>query len=1111
MQRLHAAIPKHARLVFAAAVVFTLLAATQLVDFRTGDPRLRIDASADRLLPEGDASREFYDHVRRMFGSDETLLIALVGDDVFTTENLQRIQRLTRRLEKVDGVHHVLSLSNAVNVRGVDDDLEIAPFIHRVPETAEGLAELRAQVMGNPIYSGSLVSADTRATAVLVYFVEMTSREYMAAGINERIVEIAEEERGSGAAWITGGPHIRSETAQVLLGEALTIPLGMLLVLGGVLAFTFRTIRGVLIPLISIAMAVAWTLGIAAALGYELNAVTSLIPALLTTLGLSYAVHVVSEYQETGDATEGGGARARVTATLSHVTLPVFLTGLTTAAGFASLTLSPLGAVREFGFLSVIGVLCAVVTSLTVAPSLLALLPVPARLARGHDATARRGRRFDRFVERVAVFDIARRPAIFVAAAGIFVVSMLGVAQLRIGTQQVSKFRPDAPVRVHFEAVNEQLGGANLFFVVLQTEYPEGFKEPVNLAEIEALQAWLVDQPEVGGTTSLVDYIKLLNRGFHGNDPALLTIPESKRMISQLLFFGASDELDSFVDSRYQTASIRVRSNVIDSDAVSALAARVEERLTELPTHLDAQLTGTSIVFTNTLDSIIRGQATSIVMALGIIYVILAAMFVSVRIGFLALIPNALPIAVYFGALGWTGIRLDPATSLIAPMVLGIAVDDTIHYFARFLRDAKHLGNESRATVSALRSVGRPVTYTSAALVLGFLVLNGSELRSNAELGTMAAFALAFAWLIDFTLTPALCKGLRIVTLWDFLSIDLGHDPGKSIALFRGLRTARARMVALMGTLVEIPKGRRLFNVGEPGDALYVVIGGELRATVDHADGTRDVALHSRGGVLGEVGIYRDRRMTNVEALEDARLLRLTQQSMDQLARSRPYTAAKVFRNLNGLLAERIMETAAGEVLKAGSIAADEGSAEGRPSDVLHVNAQTLEDAFFKVDDAGASDPPPVTEAPGDSAWASQLSGLGIDASTLAALTLIPLIEVAWADGRMEENERRAVLAGAETHGISPGTASYRLLEMWLRDPPKPDLLAAWRQYIHAACQMLSFEGKLRLKTSIVDGARDVAESAGGFLGFRSVSASEERVLTRLEQAFDDPIARSNA
>jgi CRP-like cAMP-binding protein len=541
---------------------------------------------------------------------------------------------------------------------------------------------------------------------------------------------------------------------------------------------------------------------------------------------------------------------------------------------------------------------------------------------------------------------------------------------------------------------------------------------------------------------------------------------------------------------------------VVDSDAVAALALRIEERLDDLPTHLDASLTGTSIVFTRTLDAIIRGQATSVVMALGIIYLILAAMFVSVRIGFIALIPNVLPVVVYFGALGWMGIRLDPGMSLIAPMVLGIAVDDTIHYFARFIREAKRLGDEDRATVSALRSVGRPVTYTSAALCLGFLMLNLSELRSNAQLGSMAAFAMAFAWLTDFTLTPALCVKLRIATLWDFLRLDLGRDPQRSIALFEGMRAGQARMVALMATLMEVRAGQRLFSVGEPGDALYVVIQGRLTAHIGQDDSTTELAVHRRGGVLGEVGLFREQRIANVDVVEDAKLLRLTQESVAQLARQRPKTAALVFRNLNGLLAQRIAKLTDREVLDSA------GPAEQTlDREALASQADALEQSFFTAEAEALRDrlrglgSDASAEA---GAVSSQIAYLGIDPDTLAALTLLPLVEVAWADGEMDDGEKRAVLTAATTAGIEPGSASYGMLELWLEEPPKPDLRAAWVDYIRAICSELSVEGRMRLQSVIIGMARNVAEAAGGFLGFGSVSRSEERVLAELESAFQD-------
>jgi hydrophobe/amphiphile efflux-3 (HAE3) family protein len=1113
--RLLRAIPRYPGWILLVCALLTALAASQIVDLRTGQIRLRVDPSADRLLPEGDESRVFYDRVRRLFGSDETLLVALVTDDVFTTENLKRVERLTDRIQRLDGVHHVLSLVNAINVRGVDDDLAIGPFVTRIPEAPESLQTLRTEVLGNPIYGGNLVSDDSRATALIVYFREMSNQEYWDSGLDQRIAELADEESGDAEAWITGGPHIRAETARILLTEAASIPLTILAVLGLVLALAFRSVRGALLPLVTIAVAVTWTLGLAVALGYELNAVTALVPALLTTLGLSYSVHVVSEYDdvegESGDEEADSAPRRReqVATAVAGVALPVGLTGLTTAAGFASLGLSPLGAVREFGALAVIGVACAAVTSLTVTPAALSLLP--ARRA-GRAKRRRSTLLFERFAERVARFDVTHRRAIFVTSFAVFLLALLGAGQLRIGTQQVSKFKPDAPARVHFEAVNQYLEGANLFFVVLETDYPEGFKDPVNLREIQVLQEWLEEQPEIGGTTSLADYCSLLNRAFHGNDPAQLKVPETKRITSQLLFFGGSEELDRYVDSRYQTASIRVRANVVDSDAVAALATRIESRLSALPSHLRASLTGTSIVFTRTLDAVIRGQAYSVVAALGIIYLILSAMFVSLRIGFVALIPNVLPVVVFFGALGLTGIRLDPGMSLIAPMVVGIAVDDTIHYFARFIRDAKRMGDEGRATVSALRSVGRPVTYTSLALCVGFLVLNASELRSNAQLGSMAAFALAFAWLTDLTLTPALCVRLRIATLWDFLRMDLGQAPHHSIALFRGLKAGQARLVALMATMLEVPAGRRLFSSGEPGEALYVVIEGELRATVPRDDGTDELAVHTRGGVLGEVGLFNERRVFNVEVVEDARLLRLSQESIDQLGRQRPRIAAVVFRNLNELLARRLAMVAMRQVVHTGPPTARPGA--DRRS--LAAKGRRLLDEFFKRG-AGAYLSSLYRPTPGavgtdwrregsipmDPQLVDRLAGMGIAADTITALTLIPLVEVAWADGRMDARERLAVLAGAEAVGIARDSASFELLRIWLETPPGPEVRLAWQEYIRAVCQELSVEGCLRLRAAIVGRARDVASTAGGFLGVGAVSRSEERVLEALEQAFE--------
>jgi hypothetical protein len=292
--------------------------------------------------------------------------------------------------------------------------------------------------------------------------------------------------------------------------------------------------------------------------------------------------------------------------------------------------------------------------------------------------------------------------------------------------------------------------------------------------------------------------------------------------------------------------------------------------------------------------------------ALLVVYGVLVGMFLSFRVGLIALLPNILPIVVYFGTLGFFGISLNPSNSLIAPMVLGIAIDDTVHYFARFNDLMKRHADSRHAAIQALRIVGRPVTYTSVALCLGFLVLATSELKMQEQVGLMACFALAFAWLTDFTLTPALCSKLRIATIWDALTLDLGNRPQETIPLFKDLSNFQARIVARMAHIRTVPAGVRLIEVGQPGTEMYAVIDGKLQASIEGEAGTVRLDSHTRGDIVGEAGLFFLQRTANVDTVEDTRLLCLSQNDLKILRRRYPRIAARVLHNLNGILATRL-------------------------------------------------------------------------------------------------------------------------------------------------------------------------------------------------------------
>ena len=905
LDRVSGLISRSTGLILLLTVLLTVFSFTRIVDPVSGEMLLEIDPSANRLLAEDNEARAFYDRVRRIFGSDETLVITLTSDDIFTADNFRRIDRITRRVSDLPAVHQVSSLTNALDIRSIDDGLDIAPFRENITDDPATIADVRQRVMGNPVYAGSLVSKAGDATALIVHFLDISDREYIRSGLHTEIQAIVEEEKGDNKVWLTGAPHFKVAIIDILIHDLVWTPPAITLILAIVLAISFRTVLGVLAPLLTVGSGVIISLGLITALGYSLSMISVLVPPLLMILGLSYTVHVVSEYHQNRHRADDRVALVR--RTLSEVMLPVLLTGLTTIAGFAALMVNPISAVREFGILSAIGVVIITLLSITFTPALLKFLDRSRPETRSSAADG--SRIFDRFVDRIALFDLNNRKRIFTLSGVLLAVALLGMSQIRVSTDFMDSFDDNSEVRQAFELVNDKLGGANPLYIIVEGNRTGTFKEPENLKLLRELQNWLDAHPRIGGTTSIADYLMLVNQAFNDNNPDFYSIPENRTLITQLLFLSANEELDRIVDSRYQTTNIIVRSRTIQSDDMSALIAEINDRLAGLPDHLTATVTGNPVLINETLSEIVIGQARSVGLALVIVYAILSLMFMSMRIGFIALIPNVLPVVVYFGSLGFFGISLNPSTSLIAPMVLGIAIDDTIHYFARFSREVRRYANDRKATIAALKAVGRPVTYTSIGLCLGFLVLTSSELSMQVQVGIMAAYALAVAWLSDFLLTPALCASVRITTLWDVLTLDLGENPQESIPLLKGLRKSQARIVAIMSRVIEVPAGKRIISDGETGNEMYVVIDGKLRTTITGEHGLVELATHSRGEVVGEAGLFHETRTANVDTVEDSRLLRITQDNLDRLSRRYPYIATKVFRNLNKVLATRLFTT----------------------------------------------------------------------------------------------------------------------------------------------------------------------------------------------------------
>ena len=437
---------------------------------------------------------------------------------------------------------------------------------------------------------------------------------------------------------------------------------------------------------------------------------------------------------------------------------------------------------------------------------------------------------------------------------------------------------------------------------------PNVFKNPEDLRELDKLQKWVSRQPEVGGVISFVDYMRMLHLTFVPDITPEEAIPQSYNLSDQLLSLGAGDDVKQFADARYKSTLIHVRATTVGSNELGGLVARIEARLKQLPEHLRGKVTGSSVLPAQTMDEITRGQIVSLSGALVIIYLILSTLFGSLRVGAVALIPNLLPIVAFFGILGMTGITLNLATSLVATVALGIAVDDSIHYFSRFNTESRRLADEELGVERAIASIIRPVTFTTAALCAGFLALLVSDLRNQVEFGILAALTLFFAWVVDLTLSPALSSGLRFVTLWEVLTVDLGTAPHKKIPLFAGLSHRQARIAALFGRIEPYEPGDRILSFGEEGNEICILIEGVVVAQVSRPEGNRILRALHPGDVFGEVALFTGKRSANIDAMTSVRVLWLNVESLERIKSRYPRIAAQLFWNLTGTVSERLAD-----------------------------------------------------------------------------------------------------------------------------------------------------------------------------------------------------------
>lgn len=762
-------------------------------------PKLTVDNSPEALLLDDDPAVVEYDAFRDQFGREDRLIVLVRTPDPFAPGFLAKLRALHAEIEsEVPYVEEVDSLINARVVDGEAGELIVGELLEDWPASPEGFARVRAEALSNPLYTDTLLCADGSCTALSIKPFTYSAAEDRPDDLSGFDVELPAEgvdgapgaEAGSekGApAFLTAaegdalmaalrpllaryeapdfGIHVAGVLAMTYrINQGMTADLSIflpltLLAIAVLLGLIFRRAVAVVLPLMVVVLSLAATLGLMIVLGIAGSTAVQILPVFLLTVGVCDAVHILAiAYQR---RQEGATREAAIAGAIGHTGLAVLMTSVTTAAGMASFLTAEMGAVRDLGLIAPIGVALAYVYTMVTLPALLALLPM--RGAIGEPVRAGQSR-IDRFLISAGRF-AARHPIRVLGPTAILtLVAIAGLLQVRFSHNALNWFPRDDWAARDFRTIDADLGGSVSLDLVFETPAAGGLYEPSVLRRIEAFVdevRGLARAPiEVGSSVSILDIVKETHEALHEDRPEERRIPDSREAVAQemLLFESSgSDDTEELVDGEFRRMRVNLRLPFIDALAFPPFLRSIDALASaRLGDDLRLHVTGMMTLLAQVFEAVISSMARSYVAALLMITPLMMLLLGSFRRGLVAMIPNVLPILAVLGVMGFAGIALDSTTMMIGAMVIGIAVDDTIHFMHKFHRHFDDTADLEYAVCETLRTTGAAMLFTSVALTLGFATFAGSQMANIRIFGLFSAFATVVAFAADLWVGPAL-------------------------------------------------------------------------------------------------------------------------------------------------------------------------------------------------------------------------------------------------------------------------------------------------------------------------------------------------------------------
>ncbi len=694
------------------------------------------DRSVENLFADDDPLLAPYHQLKRTFGGNEVVMVVYLDPDLLTPDmsGIRRLTKLAEQCEAVPGVRAVLSLDRPIGENIVDRDNPLATRTLAVFEN----------------YTHGADGQTAAIVAILNSVDEATVARQQTIDDLRGIVEHLPD--GLAGGFVTGEPAMVSDGFRYIEDDGHRLGTWSTVLLAGVILILFRSLRWVLIPLVVVQLTLVLTKATLVWSGSQLSMVSSMLTAIVTVIGVATVIHVIVRFREA----RGSGLKQREALVRAGTLLmwPIFWAIATDAVGFASLLAAKVGPVRDFGLMMIIGSLFVLVSVVLTVPGLALLgnMDTEPRVGRGERWIRSRLSRLITTIQQ-------RRRMIFCAIIVVTILAIAGVLRMEVETDFTKNFRSGSPIVRSYDFVEDKLGGAGVLDVILPA--PKQLS-PSYLRGIQRLEERL--RKEVVVRNEQGEQIAGLTKAISLADMASasgLSQSMSLRLMKFRMpdFYSALYGVDPITGHWCFRIMLRAQERQPANEKqklIDQVTRIAREELPATETRPAVEVTGFFVLLTNLIKSMVRDQwLTFAIACIGIWFMTTLAVRNPIY-ALVALVPNAIPIVLVLGTMGWLGVRMNMGAAMIAAVSMGLSIDSSIHYITSFRRALQEGNGVTEALRSVQQTVGMAVVFSTLALIIGFSILATSQFVPTIYFGVLVSFSMLGGLLGNLILLPLL-------------------------------------------------------------------------------------------------------------------------------------------------------------------------------------------------------------------------------------------------------------------------------------------------------------------------------------------------------------------